>query len=169
MESLDAIDISSGMLQIAQRKASSMRLPIRDRTRFAKGDVSYLPYEDDSFDTVVSTFSLCVFEDPRAVLSEASRVLKPGGTLLLLEHDDGPVGRAMSSTRGASAVASSCDYSQDVQKLVGSTAGLAIASSRPRAGGFFREVVATCTAPAGPAGEGVKSGGGPRTSVALYR
>jgi ubiquinone/menaquinone biosynthesis C-methylase UbiE len=44
-----------------------------------------LPFEDASFDTVVSTFVLCGVEQERA-LREAWRVLRPGGRLLFLEH-----------------------------------------------------------------------------------
>jgi ubiquinone/menaquinone biosynthesis C-methylase UbiE len=45
-----------------------------------------LPFEDDSFDTVVSTFVLCTVDDPRKATSEIARVLRPGGQLLFLEH-----------------------------------------------------------------------------------
>lgn len=45
-----------------------------------------LPYEDASFDTVVSTLVLCSVESPQRASSEARRVLKPGGSLLLIEH-----------------------------------------------------------------------------------
>jgi ubiquinone/menaquinone biosynthesis C-methylase UbiE len=45
-----------------------------------------LPFEDNTFDTVVSTFVLCTVENPRAALGEVARVLRPDGSLLFLEH-----------------------------------------------------------------------------------
>jgi ubiquinone/menaquinone biosynthesis C-methylase UbiE len=45
-----------------------------------------LPFEDDRFDTVVGTLMFCTADDAAASLSEAARVLKPGGQLLFLEH-----------------------------------------------------------------------------------
>jgi ubiquinone/menaquinone biosynthesis C-methylase UbiE len=45
-----------------------------------------LAFEDGSFDTVVATLVLCTVEDPERALSEISRVLRPGGQLLFLEH-----------------------------------------------------------------------------------
>lgn len=45
-----------------------------------------LPFEASSFDTAVFTLVLCTVPDPTAALSEAARVLKPGGKLLFIEH-----------------------------------------------------------------------------------
>jgi ubiquinone/menaquinone biosynthesis C-methylase UbiE len=49
-------------------------------------DAEHLPYDDDSFDTVVSTLVLCTVDDPTRVGAEIARVLRPGGSLLVLEH-----------------------------------------------------------------------------------
>ena len=45
-----------------------------------------LPFEDDSFDTVVSTLVLCTVPDLSGTLAEIARVLKKGGRLLFIEH-----------------------------------------------------------------------------------
>ncbi|MDA3624884.1 class I SAM-dependent methyltransferase [Saccharopolyspora oryzae] len=55
-----------------------------------------LPFPDDTFDAVVDRFSLCCAEEPRAVLREVSRILRPAGLFLFLEHTRAPgvVGQA---------------------------------------------------------------------------
>ena len=45
-----------------------------------------LPFADDSFDTAVSTLVLCTVQDPERAVAELIRVLRPGGTLLAIEH-----------------------------------------------------------------------------------
>lgn len=45
-----------------------------------------LPFDDDSFDTAVSTLVLCTVPDPIAAIAELERVLRPGGRLLFVEH-----------------------------------------------------------------------------------
>jgi ubiquinone/menaquinone biosynthesis C-methylase UbiE len=49
-----------------------------------------LPFEDDSFDTVVVTLVLCTVPNPAAALQEVQRVLKPDGQFLFLEHVRSP-------------------------------------------------------------------------------
>jgi ubiquinone/menaquinone biosynthesis C-methylase UbiE len=45
-----------------------------------------LPFEDSSFDTAVFTLVLCTVPNPAAALAEVSRVLRPGGRMLFIEH-----------------------------------------------------------------------------------
>jgi ubiquinone/menaquinone biosynthesis C-methylase UbiE len=49
------------------------------------GDVQNLPYDDQSFDVVVSRFAFHHFADPRAVLGEMKRVCRPGGRVLVCD------------------------------------------------------------------------------------
>jgi ubiquinone/menaquinone biosynthesis C-methylase UbiE len=53
-------------------------------------DGQSLPFPDDSFDSALSTWTLCTIPDVHAALQEVRRVLKPGGTLQFLEHGLAP-------------------------------------------------------------------------------
>jgi ubiquinone/menaquinone biosynthesis C-methylase UbiE len=57
---------------------------------FVTGEAEELTFEANTFDTVVTTYTLCTVNNPDRVLSEVRRVLKPGGQLLLAEHGLAP-------------------------------------------------------------------------------
>jgi ubiquinone/menaquinone biosynthesis C-methylase UbiE len=66
--------------------AKALRAPAED----------LLPFEDDTFDTAVSTLVLCTVDDQPRALRELRRVLRAGGRLLCMEHvrsDDEKVAR----------------------------------------------------------------------------
>ena len=50
------------------------------------GSAEALPFDDASFDTVVSTLVLCTVDSPERAVAEIARVLRPGGELRLIEH-----------------------------------------------------------------------------------
>jgi ubiquinone/menaquinone biosynthesis C-methylase UbiE len=79
---LTAGDISKEMLRIADRKARKNGI----EPYYALLDAENLPFLDNSFDTVISTLSSCTFPDPALAFQEMSRVCKPDGRILLLEH-----------------------------------------------------------------------------------
>jgi SAM-dependent methyltransferase len=70
------------LLRRAERRAAEAGRTVRAVRAFAED----LPFEDDSFDTVVSTLVLCSVRDQDAALAEIRRVLKPDGALLFIEH-----------------------------------------------------------------------------------
>jgi len=53
-------------------------------------DGQSLPFEDASFDTALSTWTMCTIPDIEQALAELRRVLKPGGTLHFVEHGLAP-------------------------------------------------------------------------------
>jgi ubiquinone/menaquinone biosynthesis C-methylase UbiE len=82
IESLVVTEPEPPMLRRLQRAAREYA-PLAEVLRAPAED---LPFEDDSFDTVVSTLVLCGVDDQPRALREARRVLRPGGRLLFLEH-----------------------------------------------------------------------------------
>lgn len=56
------------------------------RARVVRAPAEELPFNDDSFDSVVSTLVLCTVDDPSRALAEVRRVLKRDGRLLFIEH-----------------------------------------------------------------------------------
>jgi ubiquinone/menaquinone biosynthesis C-methylase UbiE len=59
--------------------------PLRSATLIDCG-AQQLPFESESFDTVVATYILCTVPEPERALAEIARVLRPGGRYLFLEH-----------------------------------------------------------------------------------
>ncbi len=71
--SVIGIDVNPGMLAIARQLASSVD--------WREGTAEALPFDDDSFDAVISQFGLMFFQDRTAALREMLRVLRPGGRI----------------------------------------------------------------------------------------
>jgi phosphatidylethanolamine/phosphatidyl-N-methylethanolamine N-methyltransferase len=75
-----AMDLTSAMLVRArQRKNDSSQIFLH------RANVMQMPYSDASFDSVVLHLILAVVPEPIRVLQEASRTLKPGGRILILD------------------------------------------------------------------------------------
>ncbi len=74
---ITCLDYSSDMMKVAQHRAEKMRL---SNVQFRQGDVGALPFEDGSFDLVLSLNGFHAFPDKEAAFQETFRVLKPGGT-----------------------------------------------------------------------------------------
>src|SRR3954452_22018137 len=74
-------DFSEPMLDLARRKSGEQGLPVE----FGWADALDLPYGDSSFDAVTIGFGARNLADLERGLSEMSRVLRPGGRLVILE------------------------------------------------------------------------------------
>jgi ubiquinone/menaquinone biosynthesis C-methylase UbiE len=83
---ITVIDPNPGMCRRAQKRISQAGIEVDQR--IVSGES--LPFGDNAFDSVVSTFTLCSIEDVNQALSEVYRVLKPGGRFLFLEHGLSP-------------------------------------------------------------------------------
>ena len=77
-----ATDLSAGMLARARAKAGASM----GNVRFVVTDAEDLAFKDGVFDRVVATCVFCSVPDPVRGLREASRVLRPDGKVVLLEH-----------------------------------------------------------------------------------
>lgn len=79
---ITAIDISPGMLRRARPRAEAYA----GRLRLVQADALQLCFPASSFETVVTSCTLCSVPRPVRVLRELRRVLRPGGRLLMFEH-----------------------------------------------------------------------------------
>jgi ubiquinone/menaquinone biosynthesis C-methylase UbiE len=103
-----------------------------------------LPFPDDAFDTVVSTLVLCTVPEPDRALAEIRRVLKPGGSLLFIEHvrsDSERLARWQDRlARPWAAFASGCQCNRNTLELV-EASGMRLADVDRRKWGGMPHVV----------------------------
>ncbi len=86
IDKLTGLDPSAELLDYTRQEAKALgfEMDILD------GVGEAMPFADDSFDTVLTTFTLCSVQEGKQVLKEMRRVLKPGGKILFLEHGRAP-------------------------------------------------------------------------------
>lgn len=76
------VDPNPGMEKLARRRMGAATMPIE----FQVGSGESLPFNDGSFDTVVTTLTLCTIDDVETALREVRRVLACDGRYVLFEH-----------------------------------------------------------------------------------
>jgi ubiquinone/menaquinone biosynthesis C-methylase UbiE len=115
---ITAVDPGLGMTRIARRSIERSHIDVDIRVQTAEE----LPFEDERFDCVVSTWTLCSIQEAGRAVSEIRRVLKPGGQFLFLEHglgDDPGVQRWQRRlTPLQRRVADGCRLDVDIEALV---------------------------------------------------
>jgi ubiquinone/menaquinone biosynthesis C-methylase UbiE len=80
---LTGVDLSEGQVARARKRLAKLGA----EARFVQGSALALPFEERSFDAVVSVGSIKHWPDRRLGLGECARVLAPGGALMVLEFD----------------------------------------------------------------------------------
>ena len=144
VEELVVTEPEEPMARRLERKLASCARPVR----LVRAPAEQLPFEDGSFDTVVSTLVLCTVDDPARALSEIHRVLKPGGQLLFLEHvraDDAKLARWQDRLNGLNrAIGHGCNCNRATLETV-QGAGFTVADVAherfPKAPPFVRPLV----------------------------
>lgn len=81
-----AIEPADTGWKLAAKRLSATSVPV-ERSGL---DGQSLPFADNSFDSALSTWTMCTIPDVQAALAELRRVLKPGGTLHFVEHGLAP-------------------------------------------------------------------------------
>lgn len=79
---LTQVDVNPGMNDLAKKRIEASDIEVVSIVLSADS----LPFPDKSFDTVVSTWTLCSIANVKTALKEVARVLKPDGHFLFLEH-----------------------------------------------------------------------------------
>ena len=82
VESLTITEPETAMVRRLERRAREQA----PRTKVLRAPAEDLPFEDGTFDAVVSTLVLCGVSDQPRALRQLRRVLRPGGQLLFIEH-----------------------------------------------------------------------------------
>jgi len=80
------VDISSKMIELGKVKLQKQDLT--ERIKLQVGDSENMNLESDSFDVAMASFGVRNFEDLEKGLSEMHRVIKPGGSILVLEFSN---------------------------------------------------------------------------------
>jgi ubiquinone/menaquinone biosynthesis C-methylase UbiE len=120
VESLVFTEPEPAMLRRLQKKARE-EAPLAKILRAPAED---LPFEDDSFDTVVSTLVLCGVDDQARALREIRRVLRPGGHFLFLEHvrsDDPALARFQDRMNWLNRIVVDCDCNRPTLSTIKAT------------------------------------------------
>lgn len=83
VDKIIGVDISEGMLSVGKEKIK--KLGLTDKIELQMGDSEKLLFNDNTFDTVIVSFGVRNFENLLKGLTDMCRVLKPGGTCLVVE------------------------------------------------------------------------------------
>jgi ubiquinone/menaquinone biosynthesis C-methylase UbiE len=151
VESLTVTEPEPPMLKRLEQKAREQN----SQATVLRAPAEDLPFDDASFDTVVSTLVLCGVDDQPRAVRELRRVLRPGGRLIFIEHvrsDDPHVAKMQDRMNPLNRFFVCCDCNRRTLETIRS-AGFEVTeleqAQLPKAPPFVRPlIVGTATAPA---------------------
>jgi len=118
VESVSAVEPADEAWKLARERVAHSSVPV-ERSGL---DGQSLPFPDNTFDTALSTWTMCTIPDAAAALREVRRVLKPGGTLHFVEHGLAPHEKVRRWQRRfepiQKAVAGGCHLTREIPSLV---------------------------------------------------
>jgi ubiquinone/menaquinone biosynthesis C-methylase UbiE len=143
IESLVLTEPQAPMLRRLQRAAHEQT----PHAQVLRAPAEDLPFEDDSFDSVVTTLVLCGVDDQPRALREARRVLRRGGRLLFLEHvraDDPGLARFQDRMNWLNRIVVGCDCNRPTLGTIeaeGFTVSRLEHTTMPKAPKFVRPLI----------------------------
>ncbi|MDZ8066951.1 MAG: class I SAM-dependent methyltransferase [Nostoc sp. DedQUE08] len=115
---ITTVDVNPGMNALARKRISDSGITVEQLLLSSEN----LPMSDNTFDSVVSTWTLCSIANVQQALQEVYRVLKPGGRFFFVEHglSDKPSVQVWQHrlTPIQKVVADGCHLNRDIQKLI---------------------------------------------------
>lgn len=115
------VEPNEGMSPKARKRVESSGIHVD----FKQSSADSLPFPDCTFESVVSTFTLCSIENVNIALAEIERVLTPGGRFYFLEHGLSPdlnvVKWQNRLNKFNRLFADGCNLNRDIENIVAST------------------------------------------------
>lgn len=129
-----ASELSAEMLRLASAKTSAISL--------VRADAQELPFTDYCFDAAFATLVFCSIPEPKKAFSEMMRVVRPGGTIVLLEHvrPDGILGRIFDALNVATSALID-DHFNRRTAMTAEECGLEMIELRRKFAGIFNLIV----------------------------
>jgi ubiquinone/menaquinone biosynthesis C-methylase UbiE len=118
IKKITTVDVNAGMNTLAQKRIDQSSIVVENLTLNGEN----LPMEDEFFDSVVSTWTMCSIQNIEQAMKEIQRVLKPGGRLFFIEHglsDDKKVQSWQNCLNPIQKIwADGCHLNRNIQEIV---------------------------------------------------
>lgn len=115
---LCGLDPSQELWKIARKRSADAPFPIE----YIGLSGEHIPVDSQTFDTVVTTWTLCTIPDPVKALQEMRRVLKQGGRLIFIEHGLAPDSRVQACQNRLNPlwnrIAGGCNLNRAIDTLI---------------------------------------------------